>query len=334
MKKIGFFLLFLGFSCLVLAQESTIIFHPINGKRPSKTYFKNDLVRMKFRTTYDLVTFAASEFDVLEQNQLAVLLNGDFVGQIDVKGHFLQVVDDKMLLDIPMDSVRFVEATFEPAFQTRHSTINFFGKINVFASPPLPPDTVAWNRFEPTRYFFNIDFLRQKAKKQALASIATRAGWFLGKVGHKNSIQAGIWLEIPLSRRFALETEFAFSHKRELLQKFVRTPFDDFIYELTEWRSGVDLKYYMTKRYHRPYVMVGGFATRGNGNLLGGKDYTPLEYLGSRKGYGVRAALGFQFSSGFYLCISKGVVLGDKTKMLPFQYQQGGIAFGWMLGKA
>lgn len=336
MKKHLLPLLALCIAAPVFAQEEGPIFHPINEKRPQKTYFKSEVQRLPIRSMADLLKFTASEFDLPSKNPIAVLLNGDFVGQTTVAGNFIQLVDDKKLLEVPLDSVRMALAEFDPNFQTRHADGNFFGKINVLTNPTKLPDTVPWNRFEPERFLVNRNLFKVKRQDyDELAAISARAGWFLGTVTNIQSIQAGAWLEVPLTRRAVVQAEFSYTNMRDLLGKAVQTPFEDFTYVLSEWKGRADFKYYLKSRYQRPYLLAGAFVGRASGQIQGGKDFTPAEFLAKKTGFGCRVGIGMQFLAGLYGSVSVSPYLTKRGELLPFQQQRGlHITVGWMIGPA
>ena len=332
MKKRLFQLLFLGIARCAFSQGNDPVFHPIDAKRPEKSYFQHEIQRLQMRNMEAFLLFAASEFALSESARVAVLLNGSFVGTLDAAGHFTQIVDEKKLLDIPLDSVQMVLSGYDPAFRTRHSTANFFGKTDVLAVPVKLPDTVAWNRFEPERFVINRQIF--KSEYQELAAVAVRAGWFLGSITRITAFQAGAWLEIPLTRKMALQTEFSYTNKRDSLGRFVKTPFENFDYSLNEWKGRIELKYYLRSRYQRPFLFAGGYVGRAKGHLVGERGITPVEFLGPKTAFGLRFGFGYQFFSGFYGAFSISPRSLHFGEFLPAQKLKGAtISFGWMIGQ-
>lgn len=332
MKKYLLFLAFLAIAVAGFSQEIEPVFHPIDAKRPQKTYFASEIRRMQLRNVEALLRFSATEFGLAKNHRVAVLLNGEFVGSLDAAGLFTQVVDDKKLLEIPLDSVRMVVSEYDPAFQTRHSTANFFGKTNVLVNLPKPSDTIPFERYEPERIVLTRHVI--DAEYQELAAVAVRGGWFLGSVTQVQSFQAGAWLEIPITRRMALLAEFSYTNRRDSLGRFAETIYENLDYSMNEFKGRIEVKYYLRNRYQRPFLLAGAYVGRAKGHLVGLSRLTPEEYVGPKTGFGLRFGAGYQFFSGLYGAVSVSPLGLQAGSFLPAQNLNNlTVSVGWMIGQ-
>ncbi len=332
------FLLFSSFFGMVSAQDS----HPINALRPEKTLFKNDIEALDFPNALRLLRYLTAQFEVGKERHVGLLFNGKYQNRMRGDGSFSDVSQEEIYRKLPLETIESVEARYDPNFHSQHPNLKYVGTLNFILpasadapQPEIDPDPLP----DPMTERLLSVVKESEPKTGVLATASPRVGFFAGSQLRPKSIFAGAAVEIPLTTRFSLQSEFMLNWKTDglvpvLLPNGSTEPTS---YYLRAIDGSLMFKYYLNPRYQRIFLLAGPYLEFGKSNLTrvdGFHELTPVFDFGTEKrtSFGLNLGLGVQFQAGFFVSLKWSV--RSQHDLLYLQNLRGtAVSAGFLFGK-
>jgi hypothetical protein len=346
-KTILFLLLFIS-----VCGQSQQLYRPITAIYPIKTFSRDKILALEYRTTLPLVKRVVSDFELNENHRIALLFNGKYQLCLLGNGQFLNYEKQRVLEKIPFDSIFSIEAKYDPNTKISNHDFEFTGSINLFvpASLAFSPKDTAYQDPEPWLDPMTDRLLTLKEEQKpnmhfsGPASTIPRVGLFVGaKVytqrkiyGPSAALFLGIPVEIPLNTKLSLQSELTYGFAKE--DQITNKPSGNSIlsvYKIKTFQAAVLMKYFLNPRYIRMHLTAGPYVEMGRSRLE--FDYnspSPTIEKNRKTVFGASIGAGLQFKSGLYAHIALTNTFASEDKLLSLQTKSSPtLTLGWRFGK-